>query len=258
MSPGLNYPQFVDVRVNGMDSSNPSVARLPEVTLNWASPITIDATKTKDMKVSKLLQSTANSWTTTSTAVQPDMSLYPQNGFPVEGTPAPQTLAVAVQGTFSSFFTGKPSPFTAASNATSTTPGATPTAEPAGAKAGFIAKSPDTARLIVVGSSEFLNDTLFGLSQRLGVDPSANNIQFVQNSADWFVEDPALATIRVKAASSRVLAPLDDAGKNRWEIANYIFALLSLIGLGAIWQLRRRNEKPMDLAPIQGQERSTP
>ena len=245
----VNYPPFVDVRSDGMDTSNPSVARLPEVTLNWVSPITVDQTKTKDLKVTKLLQSTANSWTTTNTNTQPNLDQYPDNGFAVEGTPASQTLAVALQGSFSSYFTGKPSPFASPSDAASTTtPSATPTPEPNGARAGFIAKSPDTARLIVVGSSEFLNDTLFGLAQRLGEDPSTNNIQFVQNSTDWFVEDPALATIRAKSESSRVLVPLEDAEKSRWEFGNYIFALLALIGLGVIWQVRRRNEKPMALS----------
>ena len=63
------------------------------------------------MKVTKLLQSTANSWVTSNTNTQPDLTTYPDTGFPVEGNRGPQTLAVALQGSFSSFFTGKPSPF---------------------------------------------------------------------------------------------------------------------------------------------------
>jgi len=250
----INYPPFVDVRTNGMDSSSPVVARIAAIAVSWASPITIDATKTKDMKVTTLLKSTANAWTTTSTNTQPNLNLYPDTGFAVEGTPGVQTLAVAVQGTFSSFFAGKPSPFAAASP----TPGAasgpaagTPTPSPtpqAGERAGFIAKSPDTARLIVVGSSEFLNDTLFGVSQRMGVDTQTGNLQFVQNSIDWFTEDVSLSSIRAKSEASRVLAPIGDDQKSRWEVGNYLFALVTLIGLGVVWQLRRRSEKPMALS----------
>ena len=45
-----------------------------------------------------------------------------------------------------------------------------------------------------------------------------------------------------------IVIPLNDAEKSRWEIGNYVFALLTLLGLGAIWQIRRRSEKPMVLA----------
>ncbi len=252
----INYPPFVDVRASGMDSSNPATARLSAVTLQWVSPITIDQNKTKGLKVTPLLKSTAKAWTTTNTNTQPNTDLYPDTGFPVEGSPGVQTLAVAVEGSFASYFAGKPSPFAAtptasASSAPTAQPSATPTATAtpkAGERAGFIAKSPDTARLIVVGSSEFLNDTLFNLGQRLGVDTATNNIQLVQNSAEWFTEDVALSSIRAKSEAARVLIPLSDAEKSRWEIGNYVFALLTLIGLGAIWQIRRSSEKPMELA----------
>ena len=99
-----------------------------------------------------------------------------------------------------------------------------------------------------MGSSELLNDTLFNLAQRLGNNPAGNNVQFVQNSADWFTEDAQLSAIRAKAESTRVLVPLEDAQQTTWEVGNYLFALLALIGLGVIWQVRRRSEKPMVLA----------
>jgi hypothetical protein len=40
---------------------------------------------------------------------------------------------------------------------------------------------------------------------------------------------------------------LKDEEKSRWEFFNYAFALVSLIALGIIWQMRRRNEKPIKL-----------
>ncbi len=241
----VNYPMFVNVRDAGMDQNSPVAVRLSEVTLDWVSPISVDQNKTKDLKVTTLLRSTENAWTTTNTNMQPDFNIYPDTGFPVEGTRGAQTLAVAVEGSFSSFFTGKSSPFTTTVNAgANTTPN---TQSKTAQNAGFVAKSPDTARLIVVGSSEFLDDTIFNLSTQLGVDTTTGNVQFVQNSAEWFTEDTALSSIRAKTESTRVLAALTDTVQTEWELGNYGFALLALLGLGIFWQIRRRSEKPMPL-----------
>jgi ABC-2 type transport system permease protein len=240
----IPYPFFIDVRADGMDQGSQVMARLSSVVLNWASPISLDKDKTKEYKITTLLRSTANAWTTTETTIQPDMVLYPETGFKVEGDRAAQTLAVAVQGSLTSYFNGKPSPFAAAT--TPTDGSAAPTPDNSAQSAGFIGKSPDTTRLIVVGSNEFLDDTIFGLLSQLNVN-TEGNVQFVQNSAGWFTEDISLSTIRAKSGSTRLLNAISDAEKTRWEIGNYLFALLALIGLGVFWQLRRRSEKPMVL-----------
>src|SRR5262249_40403735 len=160
------------------------------------------------------------------------------------GTKGPQLLAVSIQGSFGSFFKNKASPFAAS---TTPVPGPTPTPNPTTvqASASLVTQSPDTARLVVVGSAEFLNDTVFQLSARLNNDYTQNNLQFVQNSLDWFTQDTALASIRSKGSESRVLNPISDTAKTLWEVGNYVFALLSVIALGVIWQLRRRAEKPI-------------
>jgi ABC-2 type transport system permease protein len=243
----VNYAQFLDIRSDGMDQSNPSVASLPAITVNWASPISLDTTKLKDAKISKLLQSSPKSWVTTNTSPLPNSDLYPDTGFAIEGTQGRQLVAVAVTGTFSSFFTGKPSPFAQITPTPSPTPSGPATPAPISPAASFIAQSPNTARLVVVGSSEFIDDTVFRLSSQLSTDRSANSVQLVQNSVDWFLEDSALATIRVKGSETRLLNALSDAEKSRWEMGNYIFAILALVGLGAVWQIRRRSEKPMPL-----------
>jgi ABC-2 type transport system permease protein len=256
----LNYPQFVDVRSDAMERGNPVVAGLPSVTLNWVSPLIVDTTKNAERTVTTLLKSTTNSWTTTDTATQPNLDLYPDTGFPEGTDKASYPLAVAITGSFTSYFSDKPSPFATPTTVPAETtpiptatlvPSITPTATstPSVSSQSFVTTSPDSARLIVVGSAEFLNDNIFALSQRLGDERSANNLQFVQNSVDWFVQDTALSSIRAKGASSRLLRPLVEGEQGRWEVFNYAFALLSLIGLGALWQIRRRTERPMDLLP---------
>lgn len=244
----LNYPQFVDVRSNAMDHSSPIVASLPAVTMNWVSPITVDATQNAKRTVVTLFRSSPNSWATTDTTAEPNLDLYPETGFPVGATRSAYPLAVAVKGSFTSYFKGRPSPF--ASQATPGAPGPTPT--PSQTSTEFVQQSPDSAQIIVVGSSEFLDDTVFGLLSRLGgQDRSQPNLQLVQNSVGWFVEDTALASIRSRGTSARLLAPLSQAEQSRWEVFNYVFALLAVVALGIIWQLRKRSEKPIPLLPME-------
>lgn len=248
----IDYPQFIDVRQNAMDRDNPVTAGLAAVTINWGSPVNVS--EAEGRTVSRLLRSSGNAWTTTDTSTEPNPDLYPETGFPVSEERGEFTLATAITGRFTSFFKGKPSPFAPQSTAVpgqsgpvSPTPTAVP-GQPAAPVSGFIDQSPSTARLIVIGSAEFLNDNILGLMQRMGDNRSANSIQFVQNSVDWFVQDTALASIRARGSTSRLLRPLGDGEQSRWEAFNYLFALIALVGLGLVWQARRRSEKPIPLA----------
>ncbi len=242
----LDYPQFVNIRPDGMDGDSPIVASLPALTLNWVSPLLLDETINAGRTVSILARSTDNAYVTTDSNTQPNTDIYPEIGFPVEGEPGSQVLAVAITGTFSSYFADKPSPFpTAEATPDPLNPQAP---QPPQQPAGFITTSPDTARLIVVGSSEFLNDNIFQLASSLNSDRSPQNaIEFMANSVDWFVQDTALSSIRSRGTSARLLDPLTENEQNNWEVANYAFALISLIVLGLIWQLRKRSEQPMEL-----------
>jgi ABC-2 type transport system permease protein len=248
----MNYPFFVDVRPDGMDQESPVLANIPALTVNWASPITVDETKNAERQVTTLFKSSPGSWTRTDTNIQPDTQTYPELGFPVEGEPKSHVLAVSVQGIFESYFKGKSSPLESTAEETAEGPVA-PTVEPqpeeATSNIGIIETSPDTARLIVVGSAEFLNDIVFELSASLTRDRYLNSLQFVQNSVDWAVEDLDLLNIRSRGTSIRVLSPLTESNQTFWEGANYAIALLALIGIGIIWQTRKKNEEPIELLP---------
>jgi len=247
----LNYPPFVDVRTNGMDRHNAIVSGLPAVTMNWVSPITLDDKLNAGRQVTVLLRSTSGSWETTNPNIQPNPNVYPKYGFPVEGKAQSYTLAVAVEGSFQSFFKGKeiptqPTDTTQNQSSGQTSDQSTQNASPP-ASIGTLDQSPDTARLVVVGSAEFLNDNVLQISQSFNSDRYLNSLQLIQNAVDWFVQDTDLATIRARGATVRVLNPLTDTEKSRWEILNYALALLSLGGIGLIWRLKKRAEKPMPL-----------
>ncbi len=246
----INFPFFPDVRPDAMDTTSPIVGRLSAVTMNFASPITLDQTKNANRKTTVLLKSSPRSWVTTNTDIQPNFQLYPDAGFAPEGTPQAEPLAVSVQGVFTSFFKGKASPFQAnASTPPTANPAATPTPVPP-QPSNMIEESPDTARLVVVGSAEFLDDIILQLSSRLTQDRYLNNLQFVQNAVDWSVEDLDLLSIRSRGTITRVLKPMDQREESTWEIANYLIAGVALIVVGVIWYYRRRNEQPIELVSV--------
>jgi ABC-2 type transport system permease protein len=249
----LNYPFFVDVRPDSMDKDSPIVARLPAVTLQWVSPLEIDEDRNASRELTVLLESTDESWLRTSVDVMPNSELYPEYGFAVEGEQKTWPLAVAVRGSFPSFFQNRTSPFQEESAGVTET--LTETVEP---PLGTIEVSPESSRLVVIGSAEFIDDAVLDISSRLSADRYLNNIQLVQNAVDWSVEDEDLLTIRSRGTYARLLKPLEKGEQSFWEGLNYAVALVALLAIGAVWTLRRRSEEPMfDLSGSTLEERAS-
>ncbi len=234
----VDYPHLIDVRPDNSDV--PITSDLPALTLAWSSPVTVDEEKNAARTVTPLFSSSGESWTTTSLAVDPNFNTTPVLGFPLEGEQQAHLLAVAVQGTFESFFKDSPSPFEIAEET-----GTEETVE----QIGLIETSTSNAQLIVIGSAEFLNDTVLQLSSNITGDRYLNNLRLVQNSIDWFVEDNSLTSIRSGGAATRVLDPISEVEQTRWEILNYVFAIVSVVILGIIWRIRKQSERPLELIP---------
>jgi ABC-2 type transport system permease protein len=228
----INYPFFVDVRQDGMSDDSPIVANLPAVTLQWASPLEIDETKNQDREVTVLLQSTEKAWLRASADVNPDLDTYPEFGFPVEGQQGVQPLAVSIRGSFESAFRDRPTPFEETGGETQVRP---------------IDVSPDSARLVVIGSAEFLDDAVLDISRNLSRDRYLQNLQLVQNAVDWSLEDEDLLTIRSRGIYARLLRDLDQEQQSFWEGLNYALALLGVIVIGVVWNMRQRGEEPIVL-----------
>ncbi len=272
----VNYPYFVDVRPNGMAKDTPAVANLPAVTMNWVSPLTID-TKKQGHKIVDLLKSSPNSWTTTGTNIQPDFQRYPNAGFAPGATMGAKTLAVSSQGVFDSYFSDRPDPRVAAreqqakekaeaaaaddvkEEALDAAPGKkkgaaypdpdkrpkTEAEKVALPDAPVIKKSPESARLVVVGSAEFVNDTVFSISQSVSQDRFMNSLSFLQNLIDWSVEDEDLLVIRSRGTFARLLMPLSHQQQTFWEGLNYGVAIVALLGISLYGGLYRRKERPL-------------
>jgi len=238
----INYPFFVDIRSDGMDKENPAMANIPAVTLNWASPIVVDEAKNEAREVSLLLQSTNQAWTQTDSNIIPEFELYPELGFAVGEEQQSQLLAVSAQGRFESFFKDKEIPQPEAD------PNQPLPAEPVNT-IGTIEESPENTRLVVIGSAEFLNDTVFELSANLTGDRYVNSLSFIQNTVDWSVEDLDLLTIRSRGTGTRVLSPEAEASQSLWEGINYGLAFAGLAIIAIIWWALQRSEQPMELIP---------
>lgn len=254
----IDYPYFVDVRSDGMAQNNPATANLPMVTLNWVSPLDIDQDKNAGRTSTILFRSSPKSWRTDQAQMQPDYDRYPENGFAPAEKYDPADLTVAVRGNFSSYFAGKPDPrieqrkkeeeekkAAAAEGESTENPDAAEAAKPLPPP--IIEQSADSSRLIVVGSSEFVNDTVLSLSRSLGDQRFLNSLGFIQNLVDWSVEDEDLLSIRSRGGHARLLMPLSRNEQRFWEILNYVLAFAGLL-LVSFWGGRRvKNEKPMQL-----------
>ncbi len=245
----LDYPFFVDVRSDSMAPGNPIVSNLSAVTLNWVSPITVDETKNAGREVTTLLESSKESWNSSDGNVTPDMEAYPNLGFPVGADQKAQTLAVSVQGVFESYFKGKASPLETATGPQTAAGAATP--EATQQTVGVIEESPESARLVVIGSTEFVDDIVFQISSMLSEESAYNSLKLIQNAVAWATEDLDLLNIRARDGSARILTSLTEREQSFWEYLNYGLALAALLVIAGVSNISRRNEEPLDLLPPQ-------
>ncbi len=240
------YPLAVDIRAAGMADDSLLVSNLPAVTLNWASPIFVDAEKNAGREVQAILRSSPNSWLQYDANIAPNYTNYPETGFPMVSAQQPFTLALTAEGVFESYFAERPSPFDAPSG-----DGVMLEQPPI---PGTITVSPESARLFLIGSAEFLNDVIIELAASLVGEGYVNRLRLMQNAVAWATEDPALQTIRARGTAVRILAPLTGQQQSFWEVLNYLAAGIGLVGLGALSTMWLRNERPLDLIPPEGYE----
>jgi ABC-2 type transport system permease protein len=219
------------------------------VTLNWPSPLILDEAKNAEREITELLKSSKESWTTTDINVQPNFDLHPQLGFVAGELQEPHTIAVAIQGSFESYFKDKPSPLVEPEGGEGQGETPEPPQQPV---AGTIERSPDSARLVVFGSAAFLDDVVFQVSTNLSRDRYLNSLKLMQSAVAWSTEDLDLLTIRARGTTARLLNPLTERAQSVWEMANYALALLSLGVIAVVWNVHRKSEQPMELLPPEG------
>lgn len=242
----LAYPYFPDIREDGMDPTSGLTAGLGQVTLNWASPLEIDADKNRERRVIRLLQSSTDAWTSPSADIQPDFS-HGELGFPEGDKRGRQLLAAVVEGRFESYFKGKPSPLLKDPKAAESAKpdqdkqtedeDAPPPEKASPQVSGVIDGSPASARLMLVGSGSFLSDAALDLASGATQTRYMKPVQLVENAIDWSLEDRSLLALRGRGQFSRLLEPMGQGAEMFWEYFNYVLALLGLL---TVYALERR------------------
>ena len=245
----INYPYFVDIRPDGMNGDSSMLSGLNQVTMNWASPITVDAEKNKDRTVTRLLESSPDSWLSADTNIQPDFGAYGEMGFAPGTEKGRQLLGVAVEGRFTSYFAGKPSPILAEAlkkkeeQQKAAAQAKDNTDEPEKddlVVARQIDKSPESARIILFSSNSFVNDRIISIGSSVMRSNYLGPIQLITNSVDWSLEDRGLLSIRGRGNFARTLHPMARETRIFWEYLNYGLALLGLL---LVWMSQKAMRK---------------
>ena len=236
----LDYPYFVDVRGEGLNQDNPITANLPQATLAWASPIIVDQEKQKSRTITELLRSSDNAWLSNSTQVMPRVDGGSLSRFTPEGEQKSRLLGVVSAGRFDSYFAGKSSPLLAQADEENAQDGAGDTTT----VSGVIERSPESARIILFSSNDFLTDQLLQMAGAAGGGEYLNSLQLLANTVDWSLEDAGLLSIRSRGNFNRTLPTLEHSTQLFWEYLNYGLALLALlIVAGVRYQINRSRQK---------------
>jgi len=240
----VQYPFFVDIRADGMNKDLGLTAGIPQVTLNWPSPIELDKDNLGDRKVTELFRSTDKSWLSTSTKVLPNFSVHGEYGFAEGNDKSSHLLAVLAEGTFESFFKDKENPlFEKKEEEEKPENPEKPEGEKKEEKSiisGIIEKSPESARLILFATNEFLADMTLRISASSGSSRYLNSLQLAENAIDWSLEDRGLLSIRSREHFSRTLETTDRGTQIFWEYFNYALALLGLFIVYLVYRWTRK------------------
>ncbi len=246
----LDYPYFSDVRGSGLNQDNAITSGLPQVTINWASPIQLDDDKQQGRQVIELLRSSPGSWLSSTTDIVPRMTESGGTGYSPDGETASRLLGVALEGRFDSFFKGRPSPLLENEQAEKDS---SKRWEPESEKpvaTTVIERSSDAARIILFSSSDFLSDQTLSLTSSADRAVYLNSLQLIQNAVDWSLEDRGLLSIRSRSNFANTLPPLSAGEQQFWEYLNYGLVVLGLLILWGVYRLFKNAAQKRYLAML--------
>jgi ABC-2 type transport system permease protein len=186
------------------------------------------------------MSSSDKAWRSTETDVMPSVDAAGNINFSGDGEARERAdIAVVLEGEFTSAFDAVPEAPTAAESAGSDDEGEALEAP----SSGLISKSPESARLLVVSSNDFVSDqVLSGVIAAAGTQ-YFGSLEFMLNAVDWALEDNSLMSIRSRAHFNRTLPPLSQETQASIEYGNYAVALFALAALFGAWRLLRRRRE---------------
>jgi len=232
----LPYPFFPDVREDGFEEGEPALVGLQNLTLPWASPLSLAPPEGVDTRI--LVQTSPGSWLNQTGTIEPNFTRFPDGGFGPAGESASQVVVASATGRFPSHFAERPSPLFEGSDDEQ--------AEAEADRTGRTLKQslPD-ARLVVVGSMDLVSDLILQLSAQPGGEVHRSNLQLMQNLVDWSVEDTDLLAIRSAGSFARTLRPMEEQEARAFETGMVVLSGAMLAGVTILPARRRRNARPL-------------
>ncbi len=261
----LDYPWFVDIRSDGMDTSNPIVGELRQIIMPWAVPIvTTNAETQGNRETFSLIHSSTGSWLSESKNIMPTLDTEGKSYYPTEGETAAHALAVISSGVFDSWFAGKSSPLLSQPKDTETSDEAASEETENEAEeeefnvSSVIDKSRESARIILFSSSDMLRDQIIQFLSTSKGSNYLNNFQLISNAIDWSLEDSGLLGIRSRGQFNRTLPPMEHGEQLFWEYLNYALAALMLGLVALINYLFIRRKRQHYATVLRNEPRSNP
>ena len=217
------YPYFIDLRPPGLSPDHAATNNLPQMTMAWASPITVE--RGTGRQVSVLLKSSPDSWLRKSKEVMPRVdtnglsTLDPPTVEQKSARSRSRNLGVVMEGRFTSFY--------ADHSAAASKP------------RGLLERSPESARIVLFSSNDFMNDNILNSLVAASGTQYLGPLDLFKNTLDWALQDEQLLEIRSRAHFNRTLPPMERRAQLLIEYFNYGIALLwlSILAL-ATWLLR--------------------
>ncbi|MCB1704219.1 MAG: Gldg family protein [Halioglobus sp.] len=237
----IEYPYFLDLRQPGLSPDHAATANLPQVTMAWASPISVARGTGRDVSV--LLRSSPEAWLSKNKDVMPKVddngrsTLRPPAGKEEAGRPRShhpiQKLGVVMEGRFTSMFAGDNSPPHGA--ASDEMAGPAPLSRPHN----LLERSPESARIVLFSSNDFISDKVLNSLVAASGTQYLGPLDLFRNTLDWSLQDEQLLHIRSRAHFNRTLPPMEHQAQLLIEYFNYGLALLYLALLALVTWLQR-------------------
>ena len=250
----IDYPYFIDLRPPGLSPQHPITANLPQVTMAWASPVTVK--RYADRRVTVLLESSAKSWLSDSMNITPNLgpdglsSFRPrgdaQSADNVTTTEQREELGLVLQGRFDSFFSDRAHPLDSGKLEEN------PQLAGGTGVTSLLQRSPESARIVLYPSNDFMDDQILNAVATATGTQYLGPLELFMNTLDWALQDDQLLNIRSRAHFNRTLPPMERQAQVLIEYFNYGLAVSWLLLLAmAHWLLkilrRRRFAKGLAL-----------
>ena len=199
---------------SAFNKDNLVVKDLQNVIFYFASSIDTTLAGSRGLKQQVLVSSSKRSGRQSGFIMIDAFHRYTANELAESGIP----LAVAVEGSFKSFYAGKQMP------------GLIGSASP-------LAASPET-RMIVVGDGDFMKDDFAR---------NPGNMTFFVNMVDYLADDAGLITIRSKNVAMPPLDQISDGTKKLLKYGDLLLPPIAVIGFGLLrWRARTAKKKAIE------------